>query len=157
MLEHLFHGSALCPIGGDGRLTLPSFIRETAGRRCGSGVLLVAAHEVDDCLALYDRSYSRQLHADFERRRIAEESAAPGLHHARARKAFGFAVEAAIEADGSLVLPLLMRRRAGLGQRALLVGAGATFELWDPQRALDRGEPDLRELASFHLQFSQAA
>lgn len=157
MIEHPFAGSALCKVDTAGRWALPVFVRHTLARRGDAGFLLVAAHAIDPCLTAYDRGLVPILHAEAERRRIAEEAVAPQAHYARGRLIFGFVEEVAIGNGGAVALPALMRRRAGLGGVVLIVAAGAAFDIWDPQRALARGDPDLRELAAWHLEVQQAA
>jgi len=157
LVEHLFSGSALCAVDAEGTLFLPRFVQTTLARRSDSRTLLVGSHECDPCLVAYDPGYSRVLHADSERRRIAEEGSAPAAWHGRSRRIFGFVEEAAVDSSGRIALPPMMRRRARIGGLALLVGTGGSFEIWSPDRALESGDPDLAEIAAWHLQSSQAA
>ncbi len=147
----------MCAIGKGGKLALPGFIRTTLSRRSDAGVILAAVHETDPCLVGYDPAFARELAADCRRRRLAEEASAPHAHHARARLLFGFVEEARVDGSGRVTLPRMMLRRAGIGERALVIGAGGTFEVWNPQVALESGDPDLRELAALSLEFQQAA
>ena len=156
MVEHFFSGSGVCVVDGAGRLLLPAFVRETISLRSAAHRLLIGSHESDPCLVAYDAGFVSTIHADVERRRIAEQAISPQLHFARARRAFGFVEPADVDA-GRIVLPELMRRRARIDQLALLVGTGGTFEIWDTQVALERGEADLHELAAFHLDRQKAA
>ena len=155
-IEHPFSGSALCAIDSVGRLRLPRFVRETLNRRGAGDVLLVGCHEAEPCLIAYDAAFAANIHADVERRRIIEQPVAPHLHFARARRAFGWVAEADVDGE-TAVVPPMMRRRARIGALALLVGTGGMFEIWDVELALERGDADLRELAAFHLDSSQAA
>ncbi len=125
-------------------------------RRGAGGTLLIGTHDSDPCLVAYEPAYATIIHLDIERRRIAEQAAAPHLHPARARRAFGF-VEAADVESGAVTLPPLMRRRARIGGNALILGTGGTFEIWDAAIALEKGDADLRELAAFHLDTKLAA
>jgi MraZ protein len=156
MVEHLFSGSGVCVVDGAGGLLLPAFVRETISRRSAAHRLLIGSHESDPCLVAYDPGFVSTIHADVERRRIAEQAVSPQLHFMRARRAFGF-VESADVAAGRIVLPELMRRRAHIAQLALLVGTGGAFEIWDARIALEHGEADLHELAAFHIDRQQAA
>lgn len=138
-------------------MTLPSFVRSTLSRRSDTRMILVGNHESDACLVSYDRAFARVLASDCRRRRIAEEASRPEAHHARDRRVFGLVEELRLEARGRIVLPPMMRRRAGIWQAALLIGLGGTFEIWNPQRAVESDDPDLRELAAFHLESQLAA
>ena len=157
MIEHLFSGSALRPVNAGGTFLLPAFVRITLGRRTDARSFLIGSHERDPCLLAYDAAYTRVLHADSERRRLAEEHEAPEASARRLRRIFGFVEEIAFGDDGAVVLPPMMRRRARLGAEALVIGVGGAFEIWDARVALDQGDPDLRELAAFHLDAHDAA
>jgi MraZ protein len=117
--------------------------------------VVIGLHEMDPCLRAYDRAYARVLHADHERYRPAESSSA--AHDARARRIFGFTEEASCGFDGRITLPPLMRRKGKIEDLALFVGTGGTFEIWNPQLALEAGDADLRELAIWRLEEFPAA
>ena len=146
----------MCAVDAAGRLRLPRFVRETLNRRGAGTSLVVGSHEADPCLVAYEPAFAAVIHADVERRRIAEQPVAPHLHHARARRAFGWVAETGLEGD-SVTVPPMMRRQARIGDLALVVGAGGTFEIWDAHVALESHDADLRELAAFHLDSRQAA
>ena len=143
-------------VDASGRLRLPAFVQSTLSRRTAGRTLLVGSHESDPCLIAYEPAFAAHILADVERRRIAELAAAPHLHHKRARRAFGL-VEPVEAEGGFIVLPALARRRAGIGDCALVIGTGGTFEIWDAAVALDKGDADLRELAAFYLATKLAA
>jgi DNA-binding transcriptional regulator/RsmH inhibitor MraZ len=157
MIDHLFSGSALCAVNGGGMLILPGFVRSTLGRRTEARSFLLGSHERDPCLVAYDRGYARILHQDSERRRIAEECEAPEASAKRLRRIFGFVEEIGFGDDGAIALPPMMRRRARIGGHALVIGVGGAFEIWDARAALDQADPDLREIAAFHLDEQYAA
>jgi len=157
VINDLFSGNALCAVNAGGTLILPGFIRATLGRRTDSRSFLVGSHECDPCLLAYDAGYARMLHQDSERRRIAEEVEAPGASAKRLRRIFGFVEDIGFGDDGAVVLPPMMRRRARIGAQALVIGVGCAFEIWDAQAAFDQPDPDLREIAAFHLDEQHAA
>ena len=157
MIDHLFSGSALRPVDAGGNFILPAFIRATLGRRTDARTFLLGSHERDPCLLAYDAGHARILHQDSERRRIAEEQGAPEASARRLRRIFGFVEEIGFGDDGAVTLPPMMRRRARIGARALVIGVGGAFEIWDVQTALDQGDPDLREIAAIHLDDQHAA
>ena len=157
MVEQFFGGNAVCMVSDGGRFPLPPFVRGTLGHLPAPHRLFFGCHESDPCLVGYGSAYRRMLFADMERRRVNEEAIAPGAHHDRARRIFGFVEEVEVNDQSLVTLPPLMRRRAGIGRLALCVGTGGTFEIWDAERALSEGGRDLRELAAWHLELSQAA
>lgn len=150
-MEHLFAGSGLAEVDGTGRLKLPRFVRAVAERRSGDRRLVFAPHESDPCLTGYDPAFRRALFADSERRRLAEEGAAPERAARRARRAFGLAEEADYRADGTIRLPAMARGLGRIERQALFVGTGAAFEIWNPELAARSGDPALAELARWRL------
>lgn len=151
--EHLYSGSALVSIDGRGRVRLPRFVRETAERRSCAGLLVLGPHESDDCLTGYDPSWRRILYEDSERLRLRDEAAGASVatHHCRARRAFGLTEQAEIDAEGRIALPALVRRLGRIERRALFVGTGGSFEIWNPALAAQSGDPALAEIARWRL------
>ena len=153
-LEHLFNGSALTAVDAKGRLSVPAFIRGVIERRSDAKAIVIGAHEIDSCLTAYDRGYARNLYLENERRRLVEEDAggAAETHFARARRTFGLTEEVPYDSSGRIILPTMMRRKGRIEDLALFVGAGGTFEIWNPKIALESGDADLRELAAYRLE-----
>lgn len=152
-MPRLFLGNSLCAVAPSGKLVLPLFAR---GGLTTSSLIMIGVHETDNCLVGYRREHAEALAADCLRRRL-EEPAAPTAHHSRARRIFGFVQECPCSGRGELKLPPMMRRRTRIGDSALIVGAGETFELWNPRLALESADPELAELAGFHLEYAMAS
>lgn len=157
MAGHLFKGNALCPVSLGGRMILPAFTRDTLTGRASSNRMLIGIHETDACLVAFDRGELEEIEDDCRRRRIAEEGSAPNQNHIRLRRIFGFMEDVEVRDSGRFRLPALLRRRAQIGDAVLVIGTGGAFELWDPQTALDSGDPGLCELVAFRLELQQAA
>lgn len=156
--DHPFIGHALCGVDERGRLTLPPFVRATLSRRSDARLIYVGCHESDPCLVAYDRSFARTLAMDCRRLRLREAAPAPANDwHALVRRTFGFVEQLELDSRGKMALPPLLMRRARISGSALLIGAGGAFEIWNPQAALDGSDPDLAELAAFHLETRIAA
>lgn len=157
MTDHPFIGNAYCAVDGGGRLTLPPFVRVALSRRSDARLIFVGCHDSDPCLVGYDRSFARTLAMDCRRQRMRAEPGSDGQWNARIRRAFGFVEQVELDTRGKVKLPPMMLRRARIESGALVIGTGGAFEIWNPQQALDAGDPDLRELAAFHLDFRNAA
>jgi MraZ protein len=152
-IEHLFVGNAIARVDPDGALRLPDFVRTVLDRRGNAENLVVAVHEADPCLTLFDRGYERRLMVEEDgRRRRDEDADRPLAHHRRARRTFGFAEEARTQSEARLRLPPMMRRRGRIGDYALFVGTGGAVELWDARLACEADDPDLREIALYRLE-----
>jgi MraZ protein len=153
-LEHLFNGSALTAVDAKGRLSVPAFIRGVIERRSDAKAVVIGMHEVSPCLNAYDRGFARNLFAENERRRLAEEAAGGDIasHHARARRTFGLTEDVPYDSSGRIILPPMMRRRGKIEDLALFVGVGGTFEIWNPRLAMESDDEDLRDLAAYRLE-----
>jgi len=153
-LEHLFNGSALSAVDAKGRLSVPAFIRGVIERRSDAKAVIIGVHEASLCLNAYDRGYAKFLYTDNERRRLNDETAGEdaALHHARARRTFGLTEDVPYDTSGRIILPPMMRLKGRIEELALFVGIGGTFEIWNPQLALDSGDTDLRDLAAYRLE-----
>jgi MraZ protein len=157
MVAHLFAGSALCGIGARGRMTLPAFARTTLFRRGSPGRLFLGLHETDTCLVAIDPGEMAEVQSNCARRRIADEGEHPSHSAARLRRVFGLMDDLWVRDTGRIEIPPVLLQRAGLEDVALVIGTGASFEVWNPQLAFDGSDPDLRALAEFHLDIRQAA
>jgi MraZ protein len=153
-IDDFFQGSALNAVDAKGRLSVPAFVRSVIERRSDAKAIVVGAHEVSPCLVAYGRSFARNLYAEIERRRLAEEGRGGTLedHYARARRTFGMTEDVPYDPSGRIVLPPMMRRKGGIDELALFVGVGDRVEIWNPRAALDQGDRDLREIAAWRLE-----
>jgi MraZ protein len=147
----------MCAVDGGGRVTLPPFVRSTLSRRADAKLIFAGCHESDPCLVAYDRSFARTLAFDCQRLRLRDAALAPAAHHARIRRMFGFVAPLEMDLRGKVALPPMLLRRARIERSALIIGTGGAFEIWSAQSALASSDPDLSELAAFHLDFQQAA
>jgi MraZ protein len=130
----LFGGSAIGAVGAGGRLRLPPFVLETLRRRSDGRRIVFGAHESDPCLSASEPAARAAL-----------------LGRASGRRLFGFSEEAEFDSAGRVTLPPILRWKGRIGERALFVGTGGAFEIWNPELALEAGEPALRELAQYRL------
>ena len=154
MQDHPFSGSAIVAVDGRGRLRLPSFIQRILERRCHGGGLLVGLHELHPCLIAFDPAHLRRVHAETERRRLREEHDGAGAkhHYARLHRAFGLLEDVQLGAANVLALSPLMRRLGQIDDASFILGAGDTFEIWNPQLAAQNGDEMLRELVGYRLE-----
>ncbi len=152
-VTHIFSGNALGALDEEGRVRLPTFILREMARHGDGGQLLLGVHESDPCLTGYGAALKPRLQDELERRRLRDEALGRPAdeHHARARRTFGLVEEASYDDGGRLTLPPMARRRGGLGNAILFIGAGSHFELWDPALALAEGGEELRFVAEYRL------
>jgi len=155
-IEHLFQGSALNPVDAKGRVSVPAFLRSTIERRGDAKAIVLAKHEAYPCLAAYDRGYAATQHAKLERlyEKREGEAASLGDYHRSNMLAFGSTEDVSYDSTGRILLPPMMRRKGGIEDLALFIGAGETFHLWNPRRFLDDPDvhPDMKDVCLFRLE-----
>ncbi len=154
-LEHLFQGSALNAVDAKGRVSIPAFLRGVIERRGDARTIVLAKHETFACLSAYDPAYAALKHAKLERLLEKEETdpAAQLAHQQRNLMAFAATEEVPYDSSGRVLFPPMMRRKGGIGDLALFLGTGETFQIWNPQALLDDPNipDDLKDIALFRL------
>jgi len=148
-LRAFFHGRALNAVDAKGRVSLPADMREVVGARAreiartsGEHVsdrhVYLAAHPDLPCLRGFDMGFLPELFAK-ARRAVSELPAAEQEQALEMAQLDLFAEleKAAFDDPGRLVIPPQARRLGGIGSQALFLGAGETFQVWDPQTYLD--------------------
>ncbi len=147
----LFHGSELCEVDSDGNVALPAFLSDAlAGDK--DCCLLVAKHEADACLIGYGRDHLATLAERNERRRLAGEDRGEDgrAHYRRMRRSF--ALTDRLPRDlARLTIPAAMRHLGKIGRHALFVGAGDSFEIWNPELAMQSDDQEFRDLTAYRM------
>jgi MraZ protein len=155
-LVYLFQGSALNAVDAKGRLSVPAFLRSVIERRGETRTLVLAKHETFPALSGYDPGYAAIKHSKLERLLEKEETSpdAELEYQQRNLMAFGASEEVPYDPSGRIVLPPMMRRKGEIEDLALFLGAGETFQIWNPRLFLkDRRVPDdLKDIARFRLE-----
>ena len=155
-LEHLFQGSALNAVDAKGRVSVPAFLRQLIERRGDARTIVLAKHDAFPCLSAYDPAYAALKHQKIERLLEKQETdPAAELEHARrTMMAFAATEEVPYDSSGRILMPPMMRRKGEIGELALFLGTGETFQIWNPQLLLDdpRIPEDLKDIARFRLE-----
>lgn len=122
-----------------GRLAMPAKLREALGNK------FIITKGLDGCLFVYDMEQWQKLEAKLAglpmRRKTARDFT---------RFLFGGACEGECDKQGRVLLPLNLRRHAGLEKDAVIVGVGNRAEIWDAARWAAYNEEsaeDVNELA----------
>ena len=155
-LEHLFQGSALNAVDAKGRVSVPAFLRSVIERRGDAKTIVLAKHESFPCLSAYDPAYAALKHSKLERLFEKEEGnpAAALDYQQRNLMAFAATEEVPYDSSGRIVLPPMMRRNGRLEDVALFLGAGETFQIWNPSQFLKdaRIPEDMKDIARYRLE-----
>jgi MraZ protein len=158
--RHLYKGHVLNAIDAKGRVAIPASLRSAIERNAEGRLFTIALHAQDPCLSGYDRGWSNLLHDRLEREEIRERDAGRAFDfHNTNRRAFGTTEELPYDSSGRFILPAFYRKKAQLDDLALFIGAGNTFEIWNPRLLLDTPAIDdaTKEVAAFLLDERGAA
>jgi MraZ protein len=154
-LEHLFQGSALNAVDAKGRVSVPVFLRGVIERRGDARTIVLAKHEAFACLSAYDPGYAALKHAKLERLLEKEETSPDAQLDYQQRNLMAFAAteEVPYDSSGRIVMPPMMRRNGQIGDLALFLGTGETFQIWNPELLLKdpRIPADLKDITRFRL------
>ena len=155
-LEHLFQGSALNAVDAKGRVSVPAFLRTVIERRGDARTIVLAKHSQFACLDAYDPAYAALKHAKLERllEKQEENADAQLIYQQRNLMAFAATEEVPYDSSGRVLLPPMMRRKGGIGDLALFLGTGETFQIWNPQTLLgdDTIPEDLKDICRYRLE-----
>jgi MraZ protein len=155
-LEHLFQGSALNAVDAKGRVSVPAFLRSVVERRGDARTIVLAKHESFPALSAYDPAYAALKHAKLERLFEKQEGDADAALDYQQRNLMAFAAteEVPYDSSGRILLPPMMRRKGQVEDLALFLGAGETFQIWNPRLFLaePRVPEDMKDIARFRLE-----
>jgi MraZ protein len=131
----VFVGTHAMKIDGKGRVSMPAPFRD-ALRASGNGQAVLMPTEGSPVIEGCDRAYIDDL---------VQRAYTPGLLADDARERtllmLGEIVELTIDPEGRFVFPAPLRAHAALGDSAVFVGQGRTFQILNPaQHAATRGE-----------------
>ncbi len=155
-LEHLFQGSALNAVDAKGRVSVPAFLRAVIERRGDARTIVLAKHESFPALSAYDPAYAALKHGKLERLFEKQESDPDAALDYQQRNLMAFAAteEVPYDSSGRVLLPPMMRRKGEIEDLALFLGAGETFQIWNPKLFLKdpRVPEDMKDIARFRLE-----
>ena len=128
-----FRGAAHLALDAKGRLAIPARHRDAIalrnGAAGGAAHTLILTVDPSGCLLLYPRPVWEPIEA----RLMALSSFNEPIRRLQ-RLLVGHADEVEMDGAGRILVSPPLRRYAGLDHRAVLVGQGNKFELWDEAR-----------------------
>ncbi len=121
----MFRGINGVNVDAKGRIVMPTRYRDLLQMNSQSTVILTIDTE-ERCLLLYPLPEWEEI----EKRLAALPSFNPAARRIQ-RLLMGHAADVEMDGHGRVLLPPLLREYAGLNKRAVLIGQGKKFELWD--------------------------
>lgn len=124
----LFLSTFTNKIDAKGRVSVPAQFRSALSNQDFSGVVVYESF-INDCIEGCDIARIKQLSDSIDSLDpFCEE------RDAFATTILGGAVQLSIDGDGRVVLPEKLLDKSCIAGKALFVGKGPTFEIWDPSR-----------------------
>ncbi|WP_380788021.1 hypothetical protein [Sphingomonas sp. R86521] len=148
LVHDFFIGSALSSNGVRGSLALHDAFCISIQSRAMNDHLFVGLHDEAPCMVVYDRAGIVERHRLDRAQRPDDDAQASD---AARRRAFGFVAPTRLDGRGRIAIAPWMCARRTAPQRALLVGMGDHFEIWNLDQVLEQGPADLAMLATLHM------
>lgn len=122
----MFRGINGINIDAKGRIVMPTRYRERLLLEKNQNSVVLTIDTEERCLLLYPLSEWEEI----EKKLATLPSFNPSARRIQ-RLLIGHATDVELDGQGRVLLPPLLREYAGLNKRAVLVGQGRKFELWD--------------------------
>lgn len=121
-----FRGLTKLSVDAKGRLAVPKLHRESLEEN-GVDELVVTADHDAKCLIVYPKEVFHKI----EEQLIAVPNGGSRTLRRMQRVIIGYATEMELDGTGRILLSAELRAYAGIDRKAVLVGQGNKFELWD--------------------------
>ena len=141
--DELFLGNALNGVDAKNRVSIPAAFRDVLGARGDGRTVIVAPAERADCLVGYDQGYPARARAELAMRFVGNYSDARDDHF---RGVYGTVEKMPVDDNGRIILSTTMKDCGEIDRVALFWGIGETFEIWNPQRFIERPNLDPRAI-----------
>jgi len=140
----VFRGINTLTIDAKGRVAIPSRCRQRLREaQSGDGELVATLHFLGHCLLLYPLAEWEQIE-----RKLVELPALDPVADQLKKMLMGYAVECTPDGQGRILLPPVLREQVGLERRALLVGQGNKYEIWNEESWNEQRSQWLQQVSS---------
>ncbi len=120
----VFFGEYEVSFSAPGRIVLPKKVRELL-----KGNIFILTKGFDYCLSGFDKSEWEDKAKD-----LLQVSLLEGADIQKRRMLFSSTVHVEIDEQGRFVIPKSLLEFGGLDRRALIIGVGDHFEIWEPEK-----------------------
>lgn len=138
-----FSGTYSHNIDPKGRATIPSAYREALGEEFTLGL-----NNDFSALALYPKDQWQEIGERLNRIPVSD---ARGMAYVRLIKAFSYPGQK-LDGQGRILLPAVLRQKAGMDRAICFVGVGRYLEIWDEARfeaTVAQAEMNIEDLMSY--------
>ena len=138
-----FSGNYTHNIDPKGRVTIPSAYREALGYGFTIGL-----NNEFNAIALYPIEKWQDMSARLDR---IPDSDAKGMAYVRLIKAFSFTGQS-LDGQGRVLLPAVLRQKAGMEKAIRFAGMGRWLEIWDEDRfaaTCEQSELDINDIMRY--------
>lgn len=146
-----FRGQSISKIDAKGRLRIPVKFREVLQQYYSDALMITI---LGNCLV----AYPPEVWEERIERKVESFSPVDPQQRAFMRYFVSSAEECEFDNQGRILIPPLLRERAGLKQEALLAGVLSSFEIWDRsawdvelKKASERHEQMMEKMAAVGL------
>ena len=122
----MFRGVNNISLDAKGRMAIPTRFRESLQSSCASQ--LVVTVDTDRCLLIYPLPEWQEI----ERKLVKLPSLNKTARHLQ-RMLMGNATDVEMDGQGRILIPTTLRSYAGLEKKAVMIGQGHKFELWNEE------------------------
>ncbi len=137
----MFFGETAINLDAKGRLAVPTRYRQELEAECQNRLVLTYSAFDAGCLWLYP-------HPEWERIRdeVMGLSTFNASHRSLQRRLVGSATQIELDSNSRILLPVTLRQVAGLEKRAVFMGMGQRFEIWNEDILTERRAAEEREI-----------
>ena len=124
----LFLSTFTNKIDSKGRVSVPAQFRLSLANQDFSGIIVYESF-INDCIEGCDIERIKRLSDSIDNLDPFSEE-----RDAFATTILGSAIQLAMDSDGRVILPENLLKKTHIRDKALFVGKGPTFEIWQPQK-----------------------
>lgn len=127
----LFLSTFINKIDAKGRVSVPAQFRLSLANQDFSGIVVYESF-VNECIEGCDMERIKRLSDSIDNLDPFSEE-----RDAFATTILGSAMQLSMDQDGRVILPESLLKKTFIKEKALFVGKGSTFEIWEPKRFED--------------------
>lgn len=124
----MFQGETAITLDDKGRAAIPAAYRDLVSKSSGNRLVITYNPFENGCLWIFPQDEWEQV-----RDRVNKLPNVKAVHRNLQMKLVGAAAHVEPDGNGRILLPARQREVTGLEKRAVLLGMGSKFELWNEQ------------------------